>query len=104
MRFAAGIRLTVELSSAPTNAKFVVGEYEFAATVDGNTVTADIFFAHEALADEFVVSVVSDAGVHMTYTTSIEALANKLATDDTNENKDNATAFLVYAQKAVACK
>jgi hypothetical protein len=104
MSDAAGIRLTVELSSAPTNAKFVVGEYEFAATVDGNTVTADIFFAHEALADEFVVSVVSDAGVHMTYTTSIEALANVLANDSENENKNNATAFLVYVQKAVACK
>ena len=104
MSDAAGIRLTVELSAAPTNAKFVVGDHEAIATVEGNTISADLFLAHQALADEFVVSVVSDAGVHMTYTTSIEALANKLATDDTNENKDNATAFLVYVQKAVACK
>jgi hypothetical protein len=40
----------------------------------------------------------------MTCTSSIEALANILANDDANENKDNATAFLVYVQKAVACK
>ncbi len=104
---AAGLRLDVTLDAAPENAKIFVNDNELDAkmvSVSENVITADIYFAHEYLAEEFVVSVVSDAGVHMTYTASIEAIANKLANDDTNENKDNATAFLVYIQKAVACK
>ncbi len=104
MSDAAGIRLSVTLNEVPANPKFVVGDKAFDAVVDGNTVSADIFFAHEYLAEEFVISVESDAGVHMTYTASIEAIANELANEESNENKDNAKAFLVYIQKAVACK
>ena len=103
---AAGIRLSVTLNAAPANAKILVNGEEVTqlVKVEENTVTADLYFAHQALADEFVVTLQSDAGVHMTYTTSIEALANVLANDSENENKNNATAFLVYIQKAVACK
>ena len=104
MSDAAGLRLTVTLEAAPANAKFVVGGKEIAATVDGNTISADMFFAHEYLADQFTVAVQSDAGEHMTYTASIEALAAQLMTLQGNENADNAQAFLYYAQKAVACK
>ena len=107
MADAAGLRLEVTLDAAPANAKILVNDEEVDArmvTVAENTVTADLYFAHEYLADEFTVSVVTDAGVHMTYTASIEAMAYELATNDANENKDNAQAFLVYVQKAVACK
>ena len=105
MSDAAGVRVTVELAAAPESAKIVVADKEFAATIEGNTLTADVFFAHEALADEFTFSVQNGEGkAYMTCTSSIEALANLLANDDANENKDNATAFLVYVQKAVACK
>ena len=107
MADAAGLRLEVTLNEAPANAKILVNGEEIDAqmvSVSENTITADIYFAHQYLADEFVVSVESDAGVHMTYTASIEAMANQLANDDTNEKKDNATAFLVYVQSAVACK
>ena len=107
MSDAAGLRLVVTLNNAPTGAKVLVNGDELTAehfTVDGNVITTEVFFAHEYLAETFVISVQSDAGVHMTYTASIEALANELASDDTNENKDNATAFLCYIQKAVACK
>ena len=104
MSDAAGIRLTVTLDAAPTNAKFTVGELEFEATVTENTVTADIFVAHEYMDEIFTINVVSDAGTHLTCTTSIEAMANELASDESNENRNNAIAFLVYAQKAVACK
>ena len=103
---AAGLRLIVTLDAAPVNAKILVNGNEITQLVKvaDAIVTADLYFAHEYLADEFVVSVVSDAGVHMTYTASIEAIAAQLAGDDTNTNKNNATAFLVYIQKAVACK
>ena len=102
---AAGIRLSVGLSTIPTDAKFVVGDKEFAAVTTADGITADIFVAHEAMADEFAISVQNAEGqVYMTYTASIEALANELASDDANVNKNNATAFLVYIQKAVACK
>jgi len=107
MADAAGLRLTVTLNNAPTNAKIFVNGNEVVSdliTVADATITADLYFAHEYLADQFVISVQSDAGEHMTYTASIEALANELASDSTNENKDNATAFLYYIQKAVACK
>ena len=105
MSDAAGIRLTVGLSEIPTDAKFVVGDHEVVAVVTDNGITADIFFAHEALADIFQISVQDAEGqVYMTYTASIENLTAQLAGDEANENKDNATAFLVYIQKAVACK
>ena len=101
---AAGIRLSVTLNNAPVNAKIVVGEKELAAKVDGNTIIADVYFAHEYLADAFTVSVQTDAGEHMTYTASIEALAKQLAQNENNEFQKNAIAFLNYVQKAVACK
>ena len=105
MSDAAGIRLTVELSEIPTDAKFVIGDHEVAAVVTENGITADIFFAHEALADVFQISVQDAEGqVYMTYTASIENLTAQLAGDEANESKNNATAFLVYIQKAVACK
>ncbi len=106
MADAAGIRLTAVLDAAPVNAKILVNGEEVTqlVKVTDNTVTADLYFAHEYLSDTFVVTVQSDAGVHMTYTASIEALANQLANNDANENQNNATAFLVYIQKAVACK
>ena len=105
MSDAAGIRMSVALTEAPASAKFVVGGKEFDATIERTTVSADVFFAHEALADEFTISVQNAEGqVYLTYTASIEAMASKLANDEANENKDNAQAFLVYVQKAVACK
>jgi len=105
MSDAAGIRLTMELSEAPEAVKVVIGEHTFDATVEGNTVSADVFFAHEAMADAFEVSVQDAEGkVYMTCSGSLESIANALANDDANENKDNAKAFLVYMQKAVACK
>ena len=105
MSDAAGVRLTLGLSEVPAGAKFVIGDTEIAATVTENGISADIFFAHKALADTFLISVQDAEGkVYMTYTASIEGIANQLANDASNENKDNATAFLVYIQKAVACK
>ena len=107
MSDAAGLRLSVELSAAPANVKFVVGDKEFAATVTENTVSADLFVAHQSLDEAFTVSVQNEDGqVYMTYTTSIEALTNVLASQDAavNSNRDNAIAFLCYIQAAVACK
>ena len=119
MSDAAGIRLTATVNGTVENAKIKIGENEVKATVTTETIpaveeggedtvvttiTADVYFAHEYLAEEFVVSVESDAGVHMTYTASIEQIAAKLANTESNEQKNNATAFLVYIQKAVACK
>ncbi len=106
MSDAAGVRLTVTLNAAaPADAKFEVEGKEFAATVDGNTISADIFFSHEVLDQEFVISVQNAEGqAYMTYTASIEGMAYELATDDGNENQKNAQAFLCYIQKAVACR
>ncbi len=105
MSDAAGIKMSIELTEAPESAKFVVAGKEFAATIAGNTISAEIFFAHEALAEEFVISVQNAEGqVYLTYTASIEAIANQMYQNEANENKDNAQAFLVYIQKAVACK
>ena len=104
MSDAAGMRLEVTLNNAPANAKVLVNGNEVASTVDGAKITAEFFFAHEYLAETFTVTVQSDAGVHMTYTASIEAMANELASDANNQYKNNATAFLCYVQAAVACK
>ena len=43
-------------------------------------------------------------GTEKAVKTTAEALANQLANDANNVNADNATAFLCYVQKAVACK
>ena len=104
MSDAAGMRLQVTLGDTYENVKVLVNGEEVAATVDGAKITTEFFFAHEYLAETFVVTVQSDAGVHMIYTASIEAMAAELASNEANEFNGNATAFLCYIQAAVACK
>ena len=111
MADAAGVRLEVTFKEMPENVWIYVDGHQLdeqMITVEGNVLTADIYVAHEYMATTLTINVQSDTAPCMQYSTSIEILANELAnatpTEDNAKQIANATAFLVYVQKAVACK
>ena len=113
MSDAAGLRLNLVLRTNPQDLTVKVnGEaVSNCATVTevvigGNTyynAQIDLFFKAGAMETQFEVEVSSASGTYMTYGDTVANLAYKLASDSSNEYRDNATALLYYIQKACDC-
>ena len=113
MTDAAGLRLNLILRKNPADLAVKVNglTVENCATVTAEVIGGDtyynaqidLYFKAGAMEDQFEVTVSSADGTYMTYGDSVASLAYKLASDEGNENRDNAAALLVYIQKACAC-